>query len=306
MLEFFYDATKEDKLTNIDTAYMYPSKGSEGITESILGRLITAEMKKRTFLATKVNPWVEGGLKPDNVKKQAAECLKGLQTDSVDLLYLHAPDHSVPIEDTMRAMQELYEEGKFKQLGLSNYAAWQVAEICEMSKKNNWVMPTVYQGMYNPLTRQVELELFPCLRHYGISFYAYNPLAGGLLSGKYGKVSDKPPPGTRFDMRKMYTNRYWKESYFNAVREIKEEVENYNKENNENIDMVSATLRWMVHHSKLDASKGDGIIIGQSKMDHLKKNMSGLKEDKLPEKIVDEFDKTWKKIPYVDVPNYLR
>uniref|UniRef100_A0A8B9EYE8 Aldo-keto reductase family 7 like (gene/pseudogene) n=1 Tax=Anser cygnoides TaxID=8845 RepID=A0A8B9EYE8_ANSCY len=129
-------------------------------------------------VATKANPWDGKTLKPESVRSQLDESLRRLKRTSVELFYLHAPDHGTPVEETLRACNELHKEGKFKELGLSNYAAWEVAEICTICKYNNWLMPTVYQGMYNATTRQVETELFPCLRHYGLRFYAYNPLAG--------------------------------------------------------------------------------------------------------------------------------
>ena len=116
------------------------------------------------------------GLKRDSVLEQASRCLSNLQVDSVDLLYLHAPDHNTAIEETLGAMQELYEgiryyhqlvpfgdvhitfvymyiAGKFKELGLCNYASWEVADIYHTCKRKGWVLPTVYQGMYNPITR---------------------------------------------------------------------------------------------------------------------------------------------------------
>ncbi|XP_029085859.1 uncharacterized protein LOC114899368 isoform X2 [Monodon monoceros] len=87
-----------------------------------------------------------------------------MQCPRVDLFYLYLPDHGTPMEETLRACHQLHQEGKSVELGLSNYAAWEVAEICTLCKSNNWILPTVYQGMYNATTQQVETELFPCLR----------------------------------------------------------------------------------------------------------------------------------------------
>ncbi|XP_022407649.1 uncharacterized protein LOC111163342 isoform X2 [Delphinapterus leucas] len=87
-----------------------------------------------------------------------------MQCPRVDLFYLYLPDHGTPVEETLRACHQLHQEGKSVELGLSNYAAWEVAEICTLCKSNNWILPTVYQGMYNATTQQVETELFPCLR----------------------------------------------------------------------------------------------------------------------------------------------
>ncbi|XP_026581220.1 aflatoxin B1 aldehyde reductase member 2-like [Pseudonaja textilis] len=171
-----------------------------------------AEIKSKVKIATKANPWDGKTLKAQSVRSQLEESLQRLRLPSVDLFYLHAPDHETPVEETLRACNELHKEGKFKALGLSNYASWEVAEICTLCKAHQWLLPTVYQGMYNATTRQVEKELFPCLRHFGMSFYAYNPLAGGLLTGKY-KYEDKdlsqPPTGRFFgnDWARVYRDR---------------------------------------------------------------------------------------------------
>ena len=96
--------------------------------------------------------------------------------------YLHGPDRKTPYEDTLRAVNELYKEGKFKRFGISNYMSWEVAEIVGICRANGWVQPTVYQGIYNAVQRKVEPELFPCLRKYGIAFYEFNPRASLPLS----------------------------------------------------------------------------------------------------------------------------
>ena len=99
---------------------------------------------------------------------------------------------------------------KFKYFGLSNYPAWEVVYIWSYCKSRGWVLPSVYQGMYNPITREVERELIPALRKLGMSFYAYNPLCGGLLTGKHNFESVESSSGTRFDKsNEMYLTRYW-------------------------------------------------------------------------------------------------
>nr|XP_035971448.1 aflatoxin B1 aldehyde reductase member 2-like isoform X1 [Halichoerus grypus] len=172
-------------------------------------------------IATKASPLGENSLKPDGVQAQLETSLKRLQCPRVDCFYLHLPDHNTPVEETLRACHQLHQEGKFVELGLSNYAAWEVAEICTLCRRNGWFLPTVYQGMYNATPRQVETELFPCLRHFGLRFYAYNPLAWGLLMGKY-KYEDKDgkQPVCRFFGNKwaeIYRNRFWKEHHFEAI-----------------------------------------------------------------------------------------
>ena len=120
-----------------------------GETEAIMGRIGVAEFT----VATKVNPFkttpqpVEVGLSPSQVRAQFTHSLAALKLDSVDLLYLHAPDHEVPIMDTLAAVNELHKEGKFKRFGLSNFAAWQVAQICQLCEQHGFVKPSVYQGV---------------------------------------------------------------------------------------------------------------------------------------------------------------
>lgn len=125
------------------------------------------------------------GLTAKSVKEQFNISLERMKQKSIDLLYLHVPDWNTPILETLTAINDLYKEGKFKRFGLSNYASYQVMEIYYLCKEKAFVLPTVYQGMYNGITRDVETELFGCLRYLGIKFYSYNILAGGILSGKH-------------------------------------------------------------------------------------------------------------------------
>ena len=101
---------------------------------------------------------------------------------AVDIWYLHGPDRTTPYEVTLKAVNELYKEGKFKRFGISNYMFWEVAEIVGICRSNGWVQPTVYQGMYNAIQRKVEPELFPCLRKFGIAFYEFNPRASRFVA----------------------------------------------------------------------------------------------------------------------------
>ena len=186
----------------VDTAHCY----CDGRTEEMLGRILTPATRAELFIASKVNPWNDDGLQPAEVYRQMSEILERLGTDNVDLLYLHSPDLETPVEQTLECCAELFQHGKFKHFGLSNFAAWQVAEVVEICRHNGWMQPGVYQGMYNALTRDVEKELFACLRNYDIGFYAYNPLAGGLLTGKYQSVDDIPDSG-RFTVERGYLDR---------------------------------------------------------------------------------------------------
>ena len=269
----------------IDTAHLY----NQGRTEVLLGELIAPVQRKALYIAGKVNPWSGQGLQPGEVVRQLSETLRRLHTDYLDLLYLHAPDLETPVEQTLEACFELFQQGKFRHFGLSNYAAWQVAEIAEICRARGWMRPLVYQGMYNALTRDVERELFPCLRHYGIQFYAYNPLAGGLLTGKYRSFDELPDSG-RFADFDGYHDRYWKNDYFGAIRNFHAVCET------EQIPPSHAALRWLMHHSHLSSAAGDGIILGASKPLHLDDHLNASAEGRLPGAIVDTLAAGWETV----------
>ncbi|XP_034022105.1 aflatoxin B1 aldehyde reductase member 3 [Thalassophryne amazonica] len=285
---------------HIDTAFMY----ADGKSEQVIGAM---NLPHTVSIATKANPWDGKTLRPESVRSQLETSLQRLHTDSVDLFYLHAPDHLTPIQDTLRACNDLHKEGKFKELGLSNYASWEVAEIVCICRHNNWISPTVYQGMYNATTRQVETELLPCLRYYGIKFYAYNPLAGGLLTGKYHyEDKDDSQPAGRFfgnSWAAAYRDRYWKKSHFQAIDIVQKSLETaYGAEKP---TMASAAIRWMYHHSQLKGDVGDGVVIGMSSMEQLHENLSAAEESPLDNSVVEAFKDAWNLVAH-ECPNYFR
>ena len=278
MLDLFIESGNSE----LDTAYQY----CDGKTEELLGLLISPEKRKTLTIASKVNPWNDLGLQPEQIEKQLGEILRRLGTDYIDLLYLHSPDLNTPVERSLERCFDLFQRGKFKRFGLSNYASWQVAEVSEICRKNGWMEPCVYQGMYNALTRDVERELFPCLRNYGISFYVYNPLAGGLLTGKYPSVDEIPDSG-RFVMRNGYQARYWKKEYFQVLQKLQAACREFD------LKPTEAAMSWLVNHSKLSAEQGDGIIIGVSKIEHLKQNMAACTQAPIDQSILDILDHGW-------------
>ncbi len=269
----------------LDTAHVY----NDGKTETLLGDLLSVNTRCKFQIATKVNPWNDEGLKPQQIKRQFEQSLERLGKAGVDLLYLHAPDLATPIEDTLAQCWEFYQAGKFKRFGLSNFAAWQVAEIVEVCRCRGWMAPSVYQGMYNALTRDVEPELFPCLRNYGISFYAYNPLAGGLLTGKHKNFHQSPGPG-RFARQQVYRDRYWKTDYFSVLDGLADACVRID------ITPTAMALRWLEYHSMLCPGAGDGIILGASKLAHLKENLGSMGVGRLPEELLKILDAGWEKI----------
>ena len=278
LLQAFTEAGHDE----LDSAHTY----CDGRTEEMLGRMLPPPARAKLYLASKVNPWHDDGLQPVEVKRQMAEILHRLGSDSVDLLYLHSPDLDTPVEQTLEACFELFQQGRFRHFGLSNYASWQVAEVVEICRRNGWMQPTVYQGMYNALTRDVERELFPCLHNYGIRFYAYNPLAGGLLTGKHLSLDDLPDSG-RFSVERGYLDRYWKKEYFDVLRELQ------NACAESGLKPVAVAMSWLINHSRMDAARGDGIILGASSLDHLRQNMAACEQAPLDASILDILDRGW-------------
>ena len=189
-------------------------------------------------------------------------------------------------------------------LGLSNFTAAEVAEVVMTCKYNGWVRPTVYQAMYNAITRGMEAELVPACRRYGIDIVAYNPLAGGLFSGKI-RSQDMEVAEGRFSsgtrMGAMYRGRYFRDSTFEALRTVERAVEAHGASG---LTMIETALRWAVHHSKLRVRDGnDGIIIGISSYAQLDGNLDAIEKGPLPDDVVEALDRAWR-IAKPDAPNY--
>lgn len=280
MIECFTEAGYNE----LDTAYVY----NDGETEKILGDILKEFKNHSLSIATKVHPRITGKLDGFAVAMQFEESLRRMGRDSVDILYFHLPDPKTPIEGALEVCANLYKKGKFKELGLSNYPANMVIDILHLCKKNGWPRPTVYQGMYNAFTRSVEGELFSVLREHGMRFYAFNPLAGGLLTGKHKNYGNNPTSG-RFARLQSYRNRYWKESYFEAVDIITTACLETRME------PAEAALRWLAYNSFLDTSKGDGVIIGASSVKQLEQNLLAVKKGSLPAVVLNAFSNAWEK-----------
>lgn len=278
----------------LDTAYVY----NNGECEQLLGKSLKGIKRDTYQISTKVNPRITGKLDGSAVLAQANESLRRLNLKYVDTLYLHFPDPDTPVESALEACAQLYHEGKFKRLGLSNFPAWLVGEVYNICDKHGWMLPAVYEGLYNPLSRHAERELNKALDYYGMAFYAFNPLAGGLLTNKYsGK--DRILKAGRFTNRPNYQQRYWKDSYFEAIDQIKKTCEKYE------MNIIEASYRWLANHSMLNAQRGDAIIIGASRLEQLEQNMAAIQKGTLPEEIVSVIESAWK-ICKADAPEYFK
>lgn len=218
--------------------------------------------------------------------------LSELGTDCVDIFYLHAADRSLPFQEPLRKVDEMYRQGKFKQLGLSNFTAYEVAEAVMLCKMNGWVLPTIFQCMYNAITRSIDPELITACRRYGLDIVVYNPIAGGIFSGKY-KSTDVPEEG-RYSNKyarqgEAYRKRYFKDATFEALRIVEPAAQEAG------LTLLEIAFRWLVHHSALNIKDGgnDGIIIGVSSQEQLEQNLRDLRKGPLPAKVVEALDEAW-------------
>ncbi|KAJ7087316.1 Aldo/keto reductase [Mycena belliarum] len=284
----------------VDTARVY----CRGTSEEYLGKIDW--QGKGISMETKLYPVkgysITGTHSPEDLRKFLMVSLKALNTDKLEMWYLHGPDRSVPYEDTLKAVNDLYKEGYFKRFGISNYMSWEVAEIVGICKRNGYIQPTAYQGIYNAIHRAVEPELFPCLRKFGISFYEFNPLAGGFFTGRYNSADDQAESGSRFDPNgqqgKSYRARYWKEAYFGALKSIGIVAEKHN------LTMAEIALRWISHHSLMRREHGDAVLIGASSLNHVEQNLIDLEKGPLPEEVLKALDAAWLSVKSDATPYY--
>ncbi|KAJ8098826.1 NADP-dependent oxidoreductase domain-containing protein [Lipomyces tetrasporus] len=292
----FLDTFKQRGYNVVDTAFVYPG-GFQGESETMLGVL---EVDKHGFLIdTKVRSFAAQSHTPDSIFLSVEEQFKRLKVSKVRTLYLHCPDRATPFKDTHKAMDDLYKQGKFERFGLSNFTAKEVELFVQSAKENGWVTPTVYQGLYNLVSRLNEYELFPVLKKHNINFFVYSPLAVGFFSNV--RRGQEPGLGSRFDPNtrqgRRLRERYFKESFFDAVERIEKVGAKYGISNN------SIALRWLMHHSEL--SDGDAIIIGASKIQQVQENLSSLSEGVLPQEILDVVNEVWESVKD-DAPAYSR
>lgn len=291
MLIAFRDAGGSE----VDTAYVY----NDGASELLLGVCLDSLGSSGFKVSTKVNPRVTGRLDCSAVQTQLNTSLMRLGLNSVDVLYLHFPDRDTPVSSALEGCARLYEEGKFRELGVSDFPLSLVEEMGAVCDGLGCPRPSVFEGVYNALSRKAELELLPELGRLGMRFHAYNPLAGGMLTGKYTNIENKPTEG-RFALRAAsYQGRYWRESFFEAVRLIAAACDEVC------IPIAEAAYRWISNHSMLEASRDDGVIVGASKMSQLQQNMASLGKGPLPNSLLDAFDCAWE-ITSEEAPEYYR
>jgi aryl-alcohol dehydrogenase-like predicted oxidoreductase len=268
----------------IDTADAY----NQGATEPILGKALKGR-RDAVVLASKVR-WGIGdfsqkdvGLSRWHILRGVESSLKRLNTDCLDLLYLHSPDYDVPLEESLSAADQLVRDGKVMYVGMSNYAAWQVCQAKWICDSRGLHAPVVIQSVYNLLTRGIEQELLPFCRTLQVGVTVYNPLGGGLLTGKHNRTA-APADGTRFDLNKEYHGRYWRESNFDAVAEFIDIAKRAGKK------PVQLALQWLAAQPEVGS-----IVIGASRMEQLEENLTAW-EGSLDEETCTACDGVWERL----------
>lgn len=191
---------REQGVNFIDTADGYTG----GKSEEVVGRAIKAD-RRWWVLATKIaNPTGQGpnarGLSRRQVNHAVEASLRRLDTDVIDILYLHKEDHATPLAETMHALEDLIRAGKIRYFGVSNYRSWRVAELCRLADAAGIDRPIVSQPLYNALNREVEVEHLPACGYFGLGVVPYSPLARGILTGKY-QPNVTPAPDSRAGRR---------------------------------------------------------------------------------------------------------
>ncbi len=221
-----------------------------------------------------------GGLSRKHILSSVEKSLKRLDTDYLDIYYMHFPQPSTPIEETLEAMNSLVKSGKVRYIGMSNYAAWQMMDALSISYRCNWAAPVLTESVYNLLTRGIEAELVPFIKEKRIGMTIYNPLAGGLLSGKHGRAH--PVENTRIS-EPGYYHRYWNEDSLAAMDSLTKAARQYG------MGLLELSLRWCVSFSYVSS-----VILGVSRLEHLKDNLACIDKGFLSPEILARCDEVWK------------
>lgn len=250
----------------IDTADVYPVGAPPkdfGATEEIVGRWMKGRrdqviLATKCFFPTGPKPWDSGNSR-QNVMRAIDASLRRLGTDHIDLYQIHAWDHHTPIDETLSTMDDLVRSGKVRYIGCSNVLAYQLARSLGRSEVLNLHKFVSVQPRYNLLFRQNERELLPLCADEGIAVIPYNPLAGGLLTGKHSRGN--PTEGTRFTLgfaAERYQDRYWNERMFDVVDVMKDIADETG------VSLATLSVQWVLANAVITSP-----IIGASRAEQL-------------------------------------
>lgn len=284
------DYSLDQGVNFFDTANVY----NQGVSEEILGRAL-GKRRSKVVLASKVRMKMPEyqGLSREVMIRALDESLQRLGVDYLDIYYLHAPDNDVRIEESLEALESFRQAGKIRYGAASNYASWQMLEMRNLAAAQGWPEIHISQPMYNVLTRAIDAEYVPFAKEYEVALVCYNPLAGGILTGKQ-EHAQGPLAGTRFDGNEQYLKRYWREEYFQAMQLLRQASSDRGR------SLVEIAFRWL-----LDQSHVDSVILGASRMEHLEANITAAETEPLSEELRWVCDEAWALVRGA-VPQYNR
>jgi aryl-alcohol dehydrogenase-like predicted oxidoreductase len=269
------DRAYEAGVTFLDAADVYPLGGdmtTVGRTEEILGRWMKARgTRQRLLLATKCfgrmsDDKNSGGLSRYAILRAVEASLRRLGTDVIDLYQSHAFDPHTPVEETLRAFDDLVRAGKVRYLGCSNYPAWRLSQALAASEREHLARYETSQSRYNLLYREIETELVPLCQSEGLGLLVYNPIAGGVLSGKY-RAGDAPQEGTRFTLGRaggMYQQRYWQDATMEAAQQYSDACRE------RGLDPATVAVAWVLRQPAVASA-----ILGASRPEQLDATLAG-------------------------------
>ena len=261
------DRAAEGGVDFLDSSDAYPlggDLGSRGLTEEIIGRWLRGK-RDRFIIATKCfaptgpAPF-DAGNSRKHIMSAVDASLRRLQTDYIDLYQLHGYDLQTPIDETLGALDDLVHQGKVRYVGCSNFLTYQLVRAIGRSETLRLARFDSVQPRYNLLFRQIEREMLPFCAEDGVGVISYNPIAGGLLSGKHDKGAP-PPEGTRFTLGwagQMYQERYWNERAFDTVEALRDLADQAG------IGLVTLSVAWVLANKAITAP-----IIGASRPEQL-------------------------------------
>jgi aryl-alcohol dehydrogenase-like predicted oxidoreductase len=262
-----YQACRDAGINFFDCADNY----SKGKAEEILGRLMRGHREEiiittKCFNATGADVNARGTSRR-HVSRAVEASLKRFQTDRVDVLYLHHSDDSTPLDESMRALEDLVRDGKVLYPALSNFSAWQIQRAVDLQEQRHWARLQVIQPMYNLVKRQAEVELLPMAEANGIGVAPYSPAAAGLLSGKYRQGGSTG----RLKSDKKYEARYGERWMFDVADAF---VDFCHKRE---LHPVSTAIAWVAAHPAVTAP-----IIGARNLDQLQDSLNAVHIDMSP------------------------
>jgi aryl-alcohol dehydrogenase-like predicted oxidoreductase len=274
-----FDAALDAGITGLDTANAYAG----GATETILGPLL-ATRRDRVVLGTKAGmPHPDAGghapLSAPALRASLEGSLRRLRLDRVDLFYLHQPDRSTPLTETLTAVKDAMDRGEIGALGVSNYAAWQIGELNAAADQVGCPRPVVAQQLYNLLARRIEEEYLEFARTNGLMTMVYNPLGGGLLTGRHSFT--EAGTGRFGDSRvaEMYRQRYWTPELFSAVARLSDIAAGAG------IPLAELAFRWLLGSPEVGA-----LLLGVSRVSQLEQNLAATAAGPLPADVVTACD----------------